>query len=116
MRRVLRAIDSGYINFLLWATSSKKAAWILTGLIAAAVVADPPKSLQALLLVVISEYYQGVALPAIGAASAREGESTRKLLQETHDTAMAEMAEVKAMHVEVHEKLDRILAILEEGR
>lgn len=99
------------MGFLFWATSTKKAAYTLSGVIILAVILDPPKTIQAALLVVVSEYYQGVALPAIGAASKRaeeaakrEGEITRKLLQETHDAAMAEFKEIRQMHDELREE------------
>lgn len=124
------------MGFLFWATSSKLAAYILTICIAVAVSMDPPQNIQAGLLVVISVYYQGVALPALGAASKRaedaaqkEGQETRKLLKETHDTTQAQLQtlheaveEIKRMHAEQRESyagrdatLAQILAQKEES-
>lgn len=100
--KFLHKIDEWYMGFLFWATSSKIAAYVLTILILVSVKMDPPQNIQAALLVVVSVYYQGVALPALGAGSKRaeaaakeEGAITRELLQETHDTVLEELSIVK---------------------
>lgn len=127
-------IDSGIMSALEWATSTKGAFYALNVLIIAAVIANPPTTIQGWLLVIVSEYYQGVALPGLGAgtkkteaANKEENEKTRQLLQETHDAAIAEiaqlreiheanaqeLAEIKEIHRELHERYDRLVQVLE---
>ena len=109
IRRMAVRIDKAYMGFLFWATSEKSAAYLLTIMIFTAIALDPPQSLQAAMLDIISVYYQGVALPALGAASKRseeaakqEGAETRRLLQETHDVALKEHTKTRDMVVELH--------------
>lgn len=92
---MIRIIDKSIINSLLWATSTKSAFYCLTLLIIFAVIMSPPTNIQGWLLVIVSEFYQGVALPGLGAAQKAEAEETRKLLQETHDMVMSELELVK---------------------
>jgi hypothetical protein len=134
--KFIRKLDNGIMAGLSWATSTKAAFYALTALIIVAVAVNPPTTIQGWLLVAVSEFYQGVALPGLGSASKRaeeaakhEGAVTRKLLQETHDTTLNEfqtlkdtVAELKQMHREQQEsyrqrdeKLDRILTLLKEG-
>ena len=105
LKRLIRTADDSIMSALLWATSTKGAFYALNVLIFIAVIISPPMNIQGWLLVVVSEYYQGVALPGLGAAQKKteastriQNELTRKLLQETHDAVMAELADVKAMH------------------
>ena len=44
---------------------------------------------------IIQTLFQGVALPVLAFVAKIEGERQRKLLQETHDTVMQEMKEIK---------------------
>ncbi len=108
------------MSALMWATTTKEAFYVLNALIIAAVAADPPTSIEGWLLVIVSEYYQGVALPGLGAAQKKteevnrqENEKTRKLVQETHDAVMNELAEIRAMHEEHSEELAEIKAMHE---
>ena len=50
---------------------------------------------------IIQTLFQGVALPVLAFVAKIEGERQRKLLQETHDTVMQEMKEIKAMMAEM---------------
>ena len=104
--KLIRLIDYYSMKALNWATSTKDAFYILSILIIAAVFVSPPNNLQGWLLVIVTEFYQGVALPGIGAAARKEGEETRRLLQETHDTVMAEVSELKEIVTLLHEKID----------
>ncbi|MCF8566928.1 hypothetical protein LLE49_19600 [Alicyclobacillus tolerans] len=104
--RFFLKLDAWIMAALAWATSTKAAFYALNVLVFAAVIINPPASIQGWLLVVVSEYYQGVALPGLGSASKRaegvtreEGKVTRQLLQETHDAALKEFAELKEMHL-----------------
>lgn len=132
---LLRKMDRSIMAALEWATSTKAAFYALNILIFAAVIINPPTSIQGWLLVVVSEYYQGVALPGLGAASKRaeevsrqEGAITRQLLQETHDVSLQEfqtlkeavesirglVVEIKQMHHENREESAEIRALVDE--
>ena len=121
MKRLLAKLDDTIFSSLLWATSTKPAFYALSLLILFAVIVSPPTSIQGWLLVIVSEYYQGVALPGLGAASKlaelaakQEGSITRKLLQETHDAAMKQMEEIKQMHKEQASELAEIKSLHQE--
>ncbi len=58
---------------------------------------------------IIQTFFQGVALPVLAFVAKIEGNRQQKLLQETHDTVMGEMKEIKEMmaelgRIEVEEK------------
>jgi len=58
---------------------------------------------------IIQTFFQGVALPVLAFVAKIEGKKQQRLLQETHDTVMIEMKEIKAMmaklgRIEVEEK------------
>lgn len=74
---------------------------MLTLLIIFAVIISPPTNIQGWLLVVVSEFYQAVALPGLGAVQKAEGAETRKLLQETHDAVLEELSLLKQEHIEL---------------
>ena len=121
MKQILKRIDSSIFASLLWATSTKPAFYALSALVILAVIISPPTTIQGWLLVLVSEYYQGVALPGLGAASKlselaakQEGALTRQLLQETHDAAMAEFTEIKRIHREHAKELAEIKAMHKE--
>lgn len=120
---VVRKVDNGIMQGLSWATSTKTAFYALTVLIIVAVAVNPPTTIQGWLLVAVSEFYQGVALPGLGSASKRaedaakhEGEITRKLLQETHDAAMSEFREIRQMHEELREENRQLRGLVAEMR
>lgn len=100
------------MSALEWATSTKGAFYCLVLLIVAANIINPPADLQAWLLVIVSEFYQGVALPGLGAAQRAEAEETRRLLQETHDSVMAALEEVKATHAAEAEEIAELKEII----
>jgi len=67
----------------------------------------------------IQTFFQGVALPILAFVAKIEGNRQRKLLQETHDTVMEEIQEIKAMMVELRNVADeekKIEAALENFR
>ncbi|MCM2535294.1 hypothetical protein NDK43_26825 [Neobacillus pocheonensis] len=54
-------------------------------------------------------------MPGLGASQKAEAEETRKLLQETHDVVMPQLAEMKEMHdsnIQEMAKIKEILALL----
>lgn len=95
MKNLIKKIDNTYMSFLNWSTSTKSACYILSCIILISVILNPPNNMQGWLLVVVSIYYQGVALSALGSQQKDEASETRKLLQETHDRELDELQELK---------------------
>lgn len=115
MKKILSDIDRTTMKALEWATTTKGAFWALFLLIVTAQVIKPPQDIQAWLLVLVSEFYQGVALPGLGASQKAEAEETRRVLQETHDAVMQELQlakderqEMRELVSYLHEKLERM--------
>lgn len=91
MKKLFKKIDDAVMAALVWATTTKSAFYVLNFLVLTAVFLQPPKDIEGILLVVVSIYYQGVALPGLGSSQKAEGELTRKTQQETHDVVMQEL-------------------------
>lgn len=64
--------------------------------------------LQSFVFYVSGGVIQLVALPMIMVGSAVLSRASEARAQEDHETIMAEMAELKAMHAELHEALQKI--------
>ena len=118
---MLKKIDQVIEDALTWATTTKSAFYALNVLILIAVVVSPPTTIQGWLLVIVSEYYQGVALPGLGAATKRsedtakrESVESRKLLQETHDNVMRELDDMKKRHALQETMLQELVALHNE--
>ncbi len=97
--------------------------WILTIMIVVATALSPPADLQGWLLVLISVFFQGVALPVLCYSGVKSGTKTDKLLRESHDAIFEalflakkeqaqilqdhrqEMAELKTLVRLVHEEI-----------
>jgi phosphotransferase system glucose/maltose/N-acetylglucosamine-specific IIC component len=56
-----------------------------------------PKSPLEWVQYIVQSFFQGVALPVLAFVAKTEGLKTERILQETHDTVMSELAEIKAM-------------------
>ena len=68
---------------------------------------------------IIQTFFQGVALPVLAFVAKIEGNRQQKLLQETHDTVMQEIKELKEMMAELRKVEDeekKIEAELDEIR
>lgn len=112
MKKLLKKIDDAYIAALSWATSSKGAMYILTFAIWTAVALNPPKNIYEWLIVIVSVYYQGVALPGLGYQTKFEGKDTRQLMVDIQKENLEEIADLKVMMVEIkemHKELNEIL-------
>lgn len=102
MKKFISTLDGWYFSALIWATSTKKAAYALSAIIVVATAISPPTTLSGWLLLIVSIYYQGVALPGVGyagkqaeVAAKAEGEATRKLLHKIHSANTRELALIK---------------------
>lgn len=60
----------------------------------------------------MSNCVQLVALPLLGVSNSVQSAATRKLLQETHDTLMAELEAHKQEHDETQKKLDELMSLI----
>ncbi len=58
--------------------------------------------------------FQGVALPILGYVSKKAGDNQEKVLNETHDTVMQELALVKEELTLAREERDSIQALIGE--
>ncbi len=123
-KKIIKYVDDYIFSGLLWSTSTKAAFYSLTILIIIATILSPPLGVQAWLLLIVSIYYQGVALPGVGYAGKQaekaanlQGEMTRKLLQDTHDQSVADRTDIKESLGMLHDdnvKLDDIKNLLNE--
>lgn len=112
MKKLISSLDSKIMFALEWSTSTKGAFYFLVFIIVIANVIKPPTDLQAWLLVIVSEFYQGVALPGLGASQKAESELTRKLLQETHDAIMGVLDDIKETHTQETEEIAELKEII----
>jgi hypothetical protein len=112
MKKLLLMIDYKTMQALEWATTTKGAFWSLFFLIVIANALNPPKDVQTLLLIMVSEFYQGVALPGLGAQQKKEGEETRGLMLQIHEEELQEIAVLKEMHDNLNTTMEEIKEIL----
>ena len=69
--------------------------WLLTVLIWSTILFQRPQGAQGWILFLVSVFFQGVGLVVVNYTSAKQGRMMLQLLQETHDTVMAELASVR---------------------
>lgn len=63
---------------------------------------------------IVQSIFQGVALPILGYVSKKAGDNQEKVLNETHDTVMQELALVKEELTLAREERDSIQALIGE--
>lgn len=112
MKKIIKKLDNYYMSAWDWATSTKGASYLFSILIWVAVIIDPPKTIKDWLLVIVTVYYQGVALSALGSQTKAESLETRQLLIDTHETQLQEMAEIREIHEGNQQELNEIKEIL----
>lgn len=83
--------------------------WTLTLLIALALLLERPAGAQGWVLFVVSIFFQGVALPVLAFVSNQQGDRTERVLRETHDAVLQELAEIKQLHAELSARHIRVL-------
>ena len=106
--------------------------WILLIACLLAYVVQPPNGAQAQILFWVSITFQGVALPVLAFVSNQQGDRTERILRETHDGVLSELAaakermstqeqllaELRSMHAEDRawrERLERALERIAGG-
>ena len=78
----------------LW-LSSMGMFWALTLLILLALALQRPSGAQGWVLFVVSIFFQGVALPVLAFVSNQQGDRTERVLRDTHDGVLSELAAAK---------------------
>lgn len=112
--KFIKKVDQAYLAAINWATSSKGAMYILTCAIWTAVALNPPKTIYEWLIVIVSVYYQGVALPGLGYQTNAEGLETRQLMVDIHEENLEELNETKQMLAEIQEMHKELAEVLQE--
>lgn len=71
-----------------------------------------PQGLVAWTQYVVSVFFQGVALPVLAFVAKKAGDRQEKLLQETHDTVMEELAMIREALQLASEEWDKLKEIV----
>lgn len=79
--------------------------WVLTVLVLSTLLFQTPSGAQGWVLFIVSIFFQGVALPVLAFVSNKQGDRMERVLRETHDGVLAELADTKAMHAAQAEEL-----------
>lgn len=79
--------------------------WILVALVWGSLLFQLPTGAQGWVQWIVQSFFQGVALPVLAFVAKLEGAKTIKMLQETHDAAIAEHNDTQEMLKEMKELL-----------
>ena len=82
--------------------SSMEMFYIVALLVLAPLLIERPNTLITWIQYASTAVLQAIALPLLGYTTKTAGEKQEKLLQETHDTVMNELNDIKAMHEDLH--------------
>lgn len=107
----MKRLDDWIADHVTRAVASMKLFYALNIVVGVAIIYQHPANIEGWLLVVVSVWFQGVALPPIAKMSQIQGDRMEKVLRETHDVLMAELSEIKAMHESQAEELATLRAI-----
>lgn len=91
--------------------------YILTALVIIPLFYQKPIGFIAWIQYIVSVGFQGVALPVLAFVAKKEGDAQAKLLQETHDIVMSEMAIIKndnINNVEILKELNESIGLLKK--
>ncbi|SIS88041.1 hypothetical protein [Alicyclobacillus vulcanalis] len=110
----MQKINKIIASKLAAALSSMTLFWILTLLIWATILFQRPEGAQGWILFLVSVFFQGVSLPVLAFVSNEQGDRTEAILNETHDTVMSELAELRRMHEEQKAEIAELKTIHRE--
>lgn len=88
--------------------------YVLNILIIISVILQPPTTVEGWLLVAVSVYFQGVALPVLSFVSNFQGDRLEKKVDETFSLLMEEFNELKKTHELVLDELRELKEVKEE--
>ncbi|WP_425801958.1 hypothetical protein ACHOLT_14410 [Desulfitobacterium sp. Sab5] len=89
--------------------------WIVCAFVLIPLFWQRPEGLIGWVQFLIQSFFQGAALPVLGYVSRKAGENQERILNETHDTVMDELAMIKdelALAREERDELKILLAAL----
>lgn len=86
--KLVEKINETVASILANTLSSIACFYVVTSMILIALVWQKPHDIIGWIQYLIAFLFQGSALPVLGYVSKREGDSNRKMLQETHDMVM----------------------------
>ena len=94
--------------------SSMACFWVITVLVLAVLRFQVPGSPLEWIQYAVQTFFQGVALPVLAFVSKKEGDKSRKMNSETHDTVMNELGEMRAIQKINTETHETVLSELQE--
>jgi hypothetical protein len=109
-----KKINDSIVDKLAYGLSTMAMFYGVAFLVIAPLFFQRPANLVGWMQYLISVFFQGVALPVLGYVSRKAGEKQEKLLQETHDAVMKELAFIKEQHLFEKEDRKYLIKILTE--
>ncbi|MCL6443637.1 MAG: hypothetical protein K6T83_09310 [Alicyclobacillus sp.] len=88
--------------------------WVLCVMTWGSILLQRPNGAQGWDLFLVSIFFQAVALPVINLTTAKQGDRMERVLNETHDAVMSELAELRRMHEEQKAEIAELKAIHRE--
>lgn len=88
--------------------------YIISALVVAPLLWQRPQGLVGWMQYAISVFFQGAALPVLGYVARKSGETQERVLIETHDTVMEELALIKDELALAREERDELKILLTE--
>lgn len=98
-----RRVNGWVADKLAVALSSMETFWVLVAIDWLALILQAPTGPQGWLQYLVQSVFQGIALPVLAFVAVKEGQIIRQVIQETHDTAMAEHEDTQAILAEMRE-------------
>ncbi|MHB1651684.1 MAG: hypothetical protein ACYCVD_04295 [Desulfitobacteriaceae bacterium] len=99
---------------LAFGLSTMAAFYIVSAFVLIPLIWQHPEGLIGWVQFLIQSLFQGAALPVLGYVARVAGEKQERVLRETHDTVMAEMAIVKEELALAREDRDKLNQLLKE--
>ena len=90
--------------------------YIITILVMAPLLFQRPQGLVGWMQYAIAVFFQGAALPVLGYVARKAGERQEQVLNETHDTVMAQLALIKEDLDLARDQRDELEALMTELR
>jgi len=94
--------------------SSMPLFYIIAFLVLSLLIFEKPNSLVEWMHYAIAVFFQGIALPLLGYTSRKAGDIQSKLLNETHDVVMDELASIKLQQGMNQEEIASLKKIISE--
>ena len=99
----MRRLNQWIANHLANALASMILFWLLNVVVFTTLAFQRPHGAQHWILFFVSIWFQGVSLPVLGFVGKLQGDRSERLLRETHDAVMAELADLKQLHADLRQ-------------